>query len=415
MRQETLGHMKNGGMQARAGMPISTRCCILFATADWDEPYWTNKQHCAKALANLGIQVLYVESIGLRSPMANSPKDVKRILKRITKSAYSYLIGPSKRSTGIHVVSPFVLPGIGSSALKTRFNAWMIDFLVKASIRRLKFTNALIWAYHPFIGNSLRMPQVSKMLYHCVDDLSAVPGIDADTFLHAEATFLKSVDKCYVTAPSLLKKCSAHNTNTHYLSNVVDVDHFTRKEGTEHTIQNELNTIPEPRIAYHGVLSSFKIDFSLLVECARLRPDWSFVVIGEEREGQQDKLIDDLREMENVHLLGYKPYKEIPFYLHNMNVGILPSLINQYTTNMFPMKFYEYIASGMPVVSTPLDFANHVRGGLLVGKNAAEFVYAINLQLKRGRLSTETSEQIIGDNTWKARTLKMLRSLEESA
>lgn len=195
---------------------------------------------------------------------------------------------------------------------------------------------------------------------------------------------------------------------------MVDIEHFSRKEGGIHECPITLTTIPKPRIAYHGVLSDFKIDFSLLIECARLRPDWSFVIIGEEREGQRDPSVDQLRKMKNVYLLGYKSYSEMPLYLNHMNIGILPSLINQYTTSIFPMKFYEYIASGLPVVSTPLDFTRHVEGGLTVGNNATEFVGAIKMQLERGRLSKKESKEIIGDNTWKARTLKMLRSVEEN-
>ena len=104
----------------------------------------------------------------------------------------------------------------------------------------------------------------------------------------------------------------------------------------------------------------------------------------------------------------------MPKYLSYMNVGILPSLINQYTTSMFPMKFYEYIASGIPVVSTPLDFTRYIgEGGLIISDNATGFVNAIGVQLEKGRLSKRESEKIIGDNTWKARTLKMLKAVQE--
>lgn len=401
--------------QNRRQNPNAITCCILFATADWDEPYWTNKQHCAKTLADLGIKVLYVESVGLRSPKLNSAKDIKRIARRIMKVAYCCLIGPSQRSAGLYVVSPFTLPGSGPSSIRSKVNTWLLDLLVKTSATRLGFEDALIWAYHPFIGNCLRMPQVSKALYHCVDDLSSVPGIDAIAFKLAEARLVKLVDACFVTAPHLLNKCSSFNTNTYYLPNVVDIDHFSLAGRKKHECPMTLTAIPEPRIVYHGVLSDFKIDFALLIECARLRPEWSFVVIGEEREGQRDQLVDQLRRTKNVFLLGYKSYSEIPLYLNHMNLGILPSLINQYTTSMFPMKFYEYIASGLPVVSTPLDFTKHVEGGLVVGSNTTEFVNAIKIQLERGRLSLKESEEIVGDNTWKARTLKMLRSVEDSA
>ena len=406
--------MGDPGQKVRIENQKAATCCILFATADWDEPYWTNKQHCAKTLASLGVKVLYVESIGLRSPKPNSPKDIKRILGRIKKAAYSYLVGPSKGSEGVYVVSPLAIPGIGSSAIRAKVNTWLLDILVKTSTKKLRFRNALVWAYHPLIGSCLDMPQVSRALYHCVDDLSAVPGIDAEDFRQAEVKFIKQVNCCYVTAPNLLKKCIPYNSSTQYLANVVDIEHFSQAEGSKKECPIPLRAIPEPRIAYHGVLSDFKVDFSLLIECAQMRPNWSFVVIGEEREGQRDPLVVKLRRLKNVYFLGYIPYKDMPSYLNNMNVGILPSLINQYTKSMFPMKFYEYIATGLPVVSTPLDFTKSVGAGLLISENAAGFVDALRVQLEKGRLSKKETEKIIGDNTWRARTLKMLKSVEES-
>jgi glycosyltransferase involved in cell wall biosynthesis len=414
IQQKALAHMEGESQQVSAGKQKATTCCILFATADWDEPYWTNKQHCAKALAELGVKVLYVESIGLRSPKTNSTKDLKRIISRLNKAAYSYLVGPSQRSRGIYVVSPLALPGIGASAFRSKVNTWLLDFLVTAAARKLGFRDALLWAYHPLIGNCLKMPQVSKSLYHCVDDLSSVPGIDTEAFRLAEAKFLRMVDCCYVTAPNLLKKCLPYNSNTKYLPNVVDIDHFSRDGEQKQEQPSPLRSIPKPRIVYHGILSDFKLDFDLLLECAELRPDWAFVVIGAEREGQQNPLVKKLRSLKNTYFLGYIPYKDMPEYLNNMDVGILPSLINEYTKSMFPMKFYEYIASGIPVVSTPLDFTKSVGGSLLISDNSAGFVDAIRVQLEKGRLSRKESERVIGDNTWRTRTLKMLEPAEEN-
>lgn len=387
--------MEKPSQKTRIENQKAATCCILFATADWDEPYWTNKQHCATTLASLGVKVLYVESIGLRKPKANSPKDIKRIIRRIRKAAYSYLVWPAKSSTGIYVVSPLALPGNGPSSFRAKINTWLLDILIKLSVERLRFRNAILWAYHPLIGSCLDMPQVSRALYHCVDDLSAVPGIDAKNFRQAEVKFIKQVNCCYVTAPNLLKKCLPYNSSTQYLANVVDIEHFSQAEGSMKECPIPLRAIPEPRIVYHGVLSDFKVDFGLLVECAQLRPNWSFVVIGEEREGQRDPLVVKLRRLKNVYFLGYIPYKDMPSYLNNMNAGILPSLINQYTKSMFPMKFYEYIATGLPVVSTPLDFTKSVGAGLLVSENAAGFVDAVRVQLEKGRLSKKSLRKLL--------------------
>src|SRR3990167_9929766 len=79
--------------------------CILFATADWDAPYWTNKQHTACYLANLGLRVLYVESMGLRPPSINR-KDIHRIWQRLKKGFKS----PHAAQHNIWVFSPLIIP-----------------------------------------------------------------------------------------------------------------------------------------------------------------------------------------------------------------------------------------------------------------------------------------------------------------
>lgn len=110
----------------------------------------------------------------------------------------------------------------------------------------------------------------------------------------------------------------------------------------------------------------------------------------------------------NVHRLGYRSYDALPAYLRGMQVGVLPTLLNDYTRSMFPMKFYEYLAAGLPVVSTPLDFAKVPRVGLLTGGDAASFVAALDAQLARGRLTPGEAREAVGDNTWERRLDKML-------
>ena len=95
--------------------------------------------------------------------------------------------------------------------------------------------------------------------------------------------------------------------------------------------------------------------------------------------------------------------------MRGMQVGVLPTLLNEYTRSMFPMKFYEFLAAGLPVVSTPLDFAKEPRAGLEVGGDLEAFIAAIEKQLARGKLSADESRAAVGDNTWERRLDKMLQ------
>lgn len=385
--------------------------CILFATADWDEPYWTNKQHCAKSLADLGVKVLYVESVGLRSPKAGSKRDWQRLWNRFRKGLVSLLWGAAERAPGIYVLSPLVVPAGHRHPVLSWVNRHLLQLAIKRSASQQSFDTPLIWTYHPFMLDAIEGVSQGKLLYHCVDDLAAVPGVDAKAFRAAEAQLLQRADVVFATAPSLAEYCSTLNPNTHFLPNVVDVEHFG-KALQPGPIPPDLAAIPEPRLCYHGVLSDFKIDFKLLLDCARAKPEWSWVFIGEEREGQKNTLVAELKALSNVHFLGYKHYVVLPDYLRGMQLGLLPSLINEYTRGMFPMKYFEYIASGIRVVSSPISFTGTCCEGLVTAHDLQDFTAAIINQLECGQLAADEVQAIVGENTWHVRTKTMLDAVK---
>jgi len=392
----------------------ASQSCILFATADWDEPYWTNKQHCAKSLAELGTKVLYVESVGLRGPKANSAKDWGRLWNRMCKGLESLILGAQERTAGIYVLSPLLIPAGHRRPWTRALNRFLLKSAIARSGKQRNIRNPLIWTYHPFMLDVIEGMDCGPVLYHCVDDLAALPGVDGSSFLPAENALLRRAQVVFATAPALAEHCRRHNVNTHYMSNVVDLEHFCRALESG-PIPSDLEKIPEPRLCYHGVLSDFKIDFQLLLNATSLKPEWSWVFIGEEREGQNSPLVAELKTRPNVYFLGYKPYAQLPDYLRGMQVGLLPSLINNYTRGMFPMKYFEFIAAGIRVVATPLDFAETCPAGLITAQVPQDFVAAVTCQLASGGLTREESRDIVGENTWYSRTKKMLDIVRQSS
>jgi glycosyltransferase involved in cell wall biosynthesis len=393
---------------------VEPQSCILFSTADWDAPYWTNKQHTAAALGQRGTVVLYIESVGLRVPSAKSGKDWSRLGKRLITGLRTLILGPKRVQTNVWVLSPLVIPFKHSHPWVRWFNQSLMQLQIGRFLHDRQLKSPLIWTYHPYMLDTLTGLKTDKLVYHCVDDLSAIPGIDATTFKAAEQNLLYKADVVFATAPRLADQCALYNTNTHFLPNVVDADHFGKAFLTN-ALPPDLSCIPEPRLGYHGVLSDFKIDFQLLMDVARLNPQWSFVFIGEEREGQKSPMIQELSLLPNVHFLGYRAYEVLPEYLRGIQVGLLPSLINEYTHGMFPMKYYEYLAAGVPVVSTPLSFSSSALAGLLTGATAEVFATAVGDQLFSGRFDRTQATKLVADNTWDDRLLKMLNLLSKNA
>jgi len=382
-----------------------SRNVILFSTADWDAPYWTNKQHTARHLAALGFQVLYIESPGLRAPSFNR-KDFGRILRRINRS----IRAPQMVESRLWTLSTVTIPFKHHWKSIRMINQGCIRRLLRRFVKRHGFSEPIIWTYHPFVFESLAGLDYSKLIYHSVDDLSAIPGIDRTGFLAEEQRLVSHADVVFTTSETLRLKYLPSNSNTFYMPNVVDLEHFgrARKKGV---LPKDLAAVPEPRIGFLGVLSDFKVDFSLVLDVVRRRPDWHWIFIGEEREGQMNPLKKDLTRQANTHFLGYKPYSALPEYLRGISVGTLPLHINEYTRSMFPMKYYEYLASGIPVVSTPLEFTRYHGDGLEVAGDAEAYVHAIARQLLRGRLSDEEVIKVVGNSTWNSRIASMLECI----
>lgn len=385
---------------------------IIFSTADWDEPYWTNKQHTAKSLSALGSNVIYIESVGLRKPKLGSTKDLNRIKNRIKSGIKTLFFGARRVDEKIHVLAPLIIPAAHKSKLISSINNFILSWLINRELKKSSAPESIIWTYHPYMRLVIKSIAHSKLLYHCVDDLSAIPGIDKEYFIECENQLLKQSDKVFATNEALNERCLQYNKSSEYLSNVVDFEHFN-KAAQEGKLLGGIKSIAHPRLVYHGVLSDFKVDFELLTYLATERTEYSLVIVGEEREGQENETFAKLKSLHNVYHLGYLEYNKLPDLLRGMDIALLPTLINEYTHSMFPMKYYEYTAATLPIVSTNLSFLNSISNNRLsVAKDFYEFVLSVDKQLQLGKLSTEEARKIVGDNTWEARTLKMIKSLD---
>jgi glycosyltransferase involved in cell wall biosynthesis len=325
----------------------SPRDVVILSTADWDNPFWTNKQHVAAQLAAVGHRVLYMESLGLRRPCARG-RDLARMAARLGRA----WAGARQVRPNLWVVSPLALPWHGRGA--GGLNRVVVARQVAAAARRLGFVRPLVWVYNPLTVDWLEALSPAAILYHCVDELGAIPGVSAPVILAAEARLCRRADVVVATSPSLAERLGALAPGrVHLLPNVVDYDHFARARAPV-APPADLARIPHPRLGFVGALAEYKVDLALIDAVAALRPDWHWVLIGQVGEGQPDAPAPSCLSRPNVHLLGPRPYEDLPSYLGGFDVAVLPMCRNAYTAAMFPMKFFEYLAAGLPVVSTPL-------------------------------------------------------------
>ena len=376
---------------------------IILSTADWDNPFWTNKQHVATELARRGFRVLYIESIGLRRPTARR-RDLTRILRRLIRSVRA----PRRVHENIWVWSPLVLPAHGS-ALARRLNRSLMRAGIALAIKRARFSRGTLWTYNPLTTDLLSLSSFRAVVYHCVDDIKSAPGMPREAIQRAELQLVQRANVVFATARNLAETRGRSNPNTYYFSNVADYEHFARARDPITIVPDDLKSLPAPRIGFVGAISGYKLDFELLRKLAQARPDWSIVLIGEVGEGDPWTDISRIRGISNLHLLGPRPYRLLPAYLKGFRVGILPNLINDYTRSMFPMKFFEYMAAGLPVVGTQLPaLAEHADVARLT-VTPEEFIGAVESELERPSTPLEVRIERARQYTYAARTDAMLR------
>jgi glycosyltransferase involved in cell wall biosynthesis len=377
---------------------------ILFSTADWNSKYWTNKQHIASRLAARGHRVLYVETVGLRLPGFNA-LDAKRIFARLKRGVSPIVMVRDN----LWSLSPLTIPFGHQSPMVAGMNALQLIVRISGWMAANHVQSPLVWTYHPYMLETTKGIKPSKLVYHCADDLGAVPGINRKAFEIAERKLLDRADITFTTSHRLQSRCVAiAGSRSHYFGNVADIAHFG-KARSDWVLPPELERIPRPRLGYVGALSDFKIDFDLLARIADDQPSWHFVLIGDEREGQADEGLARLAKRQNVHLLGWRPYDDLPRYMSGFDVALLPQLINEYTQAMFPMKFFEYLAAGLPIVTTPLDAIRDFNSLYSVASDAMSFMNAIQAQLDSRRAPLSLDDPVLIENSWDTRLNSMLK------
>lgn len=325
---------------------LQDRQIVCVGFADWDTDLWTNQHHLMSRLSREN-SVLFVESLGLRRPQL-AGRDLKRIWRRLRAG----LRGPREVDDGLHVLSPLVLP-LHSNRFVRAVNARLLGMLVRRATRRLSFNQPILWAYVPQAESLLGALEPELVVYHCVDDIAAQPGIDAAGFREAERRFAARADLALASAPSLAERLRGISRNVMYAPNVADTDMFSQALRDGPT-DPAISALERPRIVFTGAIVTTKLDVPLICELARTRPQWSFALVGPIGVGDPRADVSALQAEPNIHLLGGRSYAELPTVLRAADVGFIPYARNELTGSIFPMKVYEYLAAGLPVVATPL-------------------------------------------------------------
>ena len=219
-----------------------------------------------------------------------------------------------------------------------------------------------------------------------------------------------AADQVFATAQSLCERLQTANPGSVFIPNGANYERFAQAAQPQ-PVPREMAALQGPVFGFVGALQQC-ISYELVLAAAQARPDWNFVFIGGKKPGVD---LTTLEQQENIHFLGLKPNEALPQYLAHFDVCLNLFAPSDLSKDVSPLKFYEYLATGKPIVSTPqpeqvLQYAPliHIAG------DCDAFLAACQAALDDTAPDRRDARMAAGRaSSWDARVAQMCKTLEE--
>ena len=272
---------------------------------------------------------------------------------------------------------------------------------------------ATVWTFSYNYDYRDAFPANVRVVYDWIDDLSVFP-YDARKLAAMHARALRDADLVVSVARRLHDQAVRERPDALYVPNAVEEGRFDREPDPNPALADPafaaVLAAGRPIAGYYGALANW-FDYALVEATARLRPDWSFVLIGPDHDGSLAR--SKLDRLANVHALGPRPYASLPGYLHRFDVATIPFAINDITLATSPLKLYEYFAAGRPVISTPMPECAAFDDVRIV-RSAEAFAAALD-EARRDAADPALRARLhalAARNTWTVRARETMQALE---
>ncbi|PYT29142.1 MAG: hypothetical protein DMG57_12670 [Acidobacteria bacterium] len=371
-----------------ADYPLSGQSIVCFAGEDWWYHHPHSKNHILKRLARHN-RVLFVNSITMGLPSIGNADFFQKIRRKLR----SYLRWLRKAPEGLWVMTPINVPLYGSPAIRA-LNRLLLVLQLRLVMFILNLRHPILWVAIPTavdvvssLGAKLLVYQVSDK-YDVNEDsaLSRAVIRDMDSRLKQRAAVVMySGRKLYE---------EAEIRHRYFLEQAVDYERFANLPPETPA---DIAAIPRPVLGYVGAADWYTMDVPLIEHVARKRPDWHWVFIG----GKSNVL---QLSGPNIHFLGPKPYSELPRYYRHIDVCVLPwNQKNAFTSYGSAIKVREYLATGKPVVISPLYEYLHTPG-VRIYQSIDEFIKLVDEALSGDTpLERQSRQDAVRDCTWDVR------------
>lgn len=262
----------------------------------------------------------------------------------------------------------------------------------------------IAWLYTPMALPLANRVGADCLVYDCMDELSAFRGAPLQ-LRQRESALLQQAALVLTGGPSLYDARKSLHENIHCFRSAVDAQHFapSRLDVTSALARQarELQQkLPHPRVGFFGVVDE-RMDLELIATLAKARPDWAIVMVGPVVK------IDPatLPRADNIHWLGMQSYELLPHLMLGWDLALMPFALNESTRFISPTKTLEYMAGGLPVVSTPIqDVVKLYTPAVVVAPSGGDFVRACEQVLNEGTTARRARQvqmaQLVARNSW---------------
>lgn len=341
---------------------------MVFAGLDW---WYHNRAHADFQLAtriSRHRRVLLVNSIGTRMPQRGRTSSIGRRVRNKLKSILRGVRRPVDELPEYYVYSPFVLPAYGS-ALGRRVATGLVRLQVGVVRRWLRITDPAVLVTPPTAWNVVRGMPRGALVFNRSDKHSAFAEVDTAVIGGYERELLRAADRVlYVSGALQDEDAPLVGGRAVFLDHGVDTALF--HPGVAEA--PELADVPHPRVGYFGTLRDHVIDAGLLLRLATDLPDTRLVLVG---PSTMD--LGELLALPNVHYFPAQPHERVPSFGIGFDVGVMPWLDNDWIRNCNPIKLKEYLALGLPTVTTDYPEAHRYDGLVRTVRGHEEFVKAV--------------------------------------
>ena len=399
---------------------------VILSNQQYDSKLKTNKWQVANQLVAKGHKVIFVD-----------PPLRFKALKNISKII-------SKRSDNLYVYKPINIFNFWPfSIFNTLLGSKVINNLIH-NFRENKDEKIVLYIYHfdyPDLRNLMKQFKYNVSVYDCVDIYSEFPeyatgkkinpslialiqkmddylkikfnqnGLSLKKWVDAQEEWLcKNTDLVFASAPGIVERLNRWRDDIEYLPNAVDFDKFNHIQKAIEP--NDIKDVPHPRIGFSGAIDSYKNNIKLIEACAKIYPNYHFIMIGPEKVSDPNLDLSVLKQMKNVHFLGEKPWEETPSYFDHFDAYFIPYNLNDYTIGCHPIKYFEGLASGLPTLIT-LSSVKKFDPDNYVTSDEDQFIKNIKLAIETdSEEKRKVRKELAKQHTWSNKVNKQISFIE---